>query len=725
MRNHFWLLCTAGIFVLAFGLAHAETTDYYVNGIIGNDENEGTIDGQWKTLTHALTQISTSQTSPATLHIGAGAYSPSGNGESFPLVMPSYLCLVGTGPNSTVLDAESSAKHVIFFQDATASTLQRMAITGGAASGSWPDGCGGGICSIDSTFTASECDISENSVTGLGADDGGAGVYIYGRSFPVLDDCVISVNTADASGGGILSRFYAAPTITNCQVSENTGGGIAAHRWSSIMVENCSIASNTGGGITISEYASASIKGSNVASNTGAVGAGVVCTDHSDATIDSCTLFSNESEGAGGAILCDGRSSCVIVNSQMSANTAQENGGGICCLNSELDVSNSDLAANEALLEGGGLYIGENGSAIIEDCTIAANTAVSGAALAVCESAGTELESCIIRQNQASGSGGALFCISDSSPMFSHCKIISNEANGQSAEGGAIYIQEYCYPEFFNCLIADNSSAGFGGAIFSTVYCDPVFENTTIWNNTAPTGSTLYCESHCWPEALNSIIQGGTESSIFTGESGFRASYCCIAPVFAGAHCVESTPIFTEGPLGLYYLSSLEAGQAANSPCVDAGSDLASDIGLSTKTTRTDDLFDGGAVDIGFHYPSSLPSILTGVNSASLKPGESLSVSITVKNPGTPFVADVYVALILPDGAIFCLGQSGGLGIGVFPWVPNITIPSDFVFGPQVVLQLKLPSSTSGTYYAASALCEPDTMDYIGLPSLVSFAIVE
>ena len=38
------------------------------------------------------------------------------------------------------------------------------------------------------------------------------------------------------------------------------------------------------------------------------------------------------------------------------------------------------------------------------------------------------------------------------------------------------------------------------------------------------------------------------------------------------------------------------------SPCIDAGSDTAVNLGMDDKTTRTDEVTDTGIVDIGWHY---------------------------------------------------------------------------------------------------------------------------
>jgi hypothetical protein len=74
---------------------------------------------------------------------------------------------------------------------------------------------------------------------------------------------------------------------------------------------------------------------------------------------------------------------------------------------------------------------------------------------------------------------------------------------------------------------------------------------------------------------------------------------------------IQVDPCFVTGPLGSYYLSQTDTNdpnQTADSPCVDTGSDQASNVGLShTYTTRTDEVFDTMVVDMGYHYPLAHP----------------------------------------------------------------------------------------------------------------------
>ena len=68
-------------------------------------------------------------------------------------------------------------------------------------------------------------------------------------------------------------------------------------------------------------------------------------------------------------------------------------------------------------------------------------------------------------------------------------------------------------------------------------------------------------------------------------------------------------PSFVSGPKGDYYLSQTAAGQGADSPCVNAGSDTAANLGMDIYTTRTDQEADTGTVDMGYHYDFNIADI--------------------------------------------------------------------------------------------------------------------
>jgi hypothetical protein len=140
------------------------------------------------------------------------------------------------------------------------------------------------------------------------------------------------------------------------------------------------------------------------------------------------------------------------------------------------------------------------------------------------------------------------------------------------------------------CTVSDNTADApwyyaYGGGF----YCDSFTSNTTmtntiIWGNSAVSdGNQLYNNAGT-PIDLDCCCYSDDAGDIFGS----------INPIDE----INDNPLFVAG----YYLSQIAAGQAVNSLCLDAGTDTAANLGMDTKTTRTDEVTDTGDVDIGYHY---------------------------------------------------------------------------------------------------------------------------
>ena len=133
--------------------------------------------------------------------------------------------LNGDGSLATTIDAQQGGRvFTIESGEGDGTVIKDLVITGGLASGSWPNNCGGGISCWYSNPTISNCTISGNT-----ADyGGGGGIYSY-SSNPTITDCEISDNIANG-GGGIYCDSGSNPTISGCTISGNmaalNAGGI-------------------------------------------------------------------------------------------------------------------------------------------------------------------------------------------------------------------------------------------------------------------------------------------------------------------------------------------------------------------------------------------------------------------------------------------------------------------------------------------------------------------
>jgi parallel beta-helix repeat protein len=150
--------------------------------------------------------------------------------------------------------ADANRASVVIFEnhESPESVLDGLTLTGGKGSRSEGYLRGGGVfCGEGSAPTLTNCTISENSISGNSASNGGSGVYCLDSS-PTLTNCTISGNSA-GNGGGVYCRDDSSPTLTNCTISGNSafsrGAGVFCGENSSPTLTSCSISSNSGEGV--------------------------------------------------------------------------------------------------------------------------------------------------------------------------------------------------------------------------------------------------------------------------------------------------------------------------------------------------------------------------------------------------------------------------------------------------------------------------------------------
>ena len=232
-------------------------------------------------------------------------------------------------------------------------------------------------------------------------------------------------------------------------------------------------------------------------------------------------------------------------------NGSSTNGGGMYCNSSSPTITNCTFSGNVATGGtqgvGGGIHI-SNSSPTITNCTFSGNTAYHGGGIA----------------------------IESSSPTIANCIFSGNVVTGQIGAGGGINTFSSS-STITNCTFSGNTAERCGGGISAGFDDGTTITNSIIWGNSAnESGPDMDCP--------------------FGTEDCPTVSYCNIG---------EYDPLFISGPLGEYYLSQISAGQGADSPCVDAGSDTAENLDMNHKTTRIDSIIDSGMVDVGYHYPNT------------------------------------------------------------------------------------------------------------------------
>ena len=630
-----------------FTVGDSAVSHYYVDGETGDDSNDGSEGAPWKTITHAL---ASALSTPATIYIAAGTYAVSTNGETFPLNMKRWVSLSGDGAETTILDAEQSAHHVIYCDYASHLTIEGLTITGGVqflttdaeAKGSVrTDECGGGIYCYYSSPIITNNTISNNT------NAYGAGIYCTHKSSPTIENNTISHNTGDW-GAAIYSMQSCSPTIAGNTISHNIGHwscAIDCHESSPTIRDNA-ISHNTGGrggAVTCIEKSCPTITDNTISENTASKGGGIYCWRssprissntisnnthtgiycelHSWPTISSNTIAGNTAS-YGGAIYCT-QSSPTILNNVIADNYADDGGGGICCydsssrigsntvegntasyggaiycIQSSPTISNNQITCNSAETSGGAIECwGEDTSPTIENNTIEANSADDGGGIHCDYRSWPTITNNTITGNSADNGGG--IC----SGGYGSCPIIENNIISRNSAylGGGICVQFYSYLSSYNNIVSCNSAHMGGG-----IYHAPKNQNDTIRHRSAVVGTVRF-DIRNNTIVLNSAdagggLYGGARMSIIdsiiwdNGDDvyGCLTMYCCIENSHSAAlGDIHDDPMFVSGPFGDYYLHP-------DSPCIDSGSTL---TGFSERTTQVDGTPDTGMVDMGYHYP--------------------------------------------------------------------------------------------------------------------------
>lgn len=315
--------------------------------------------------------------------------------------------------------------------------------------------------------TVTGASITGNTSSGYGA--GGGVAMLSGGTLTIDGGTVISGNSVNGAGGGILikganagSKIMAvvdASTITDNHTTGNSGGGISAEyatltvRAGSVVSANT--ASSTGGGIEILNATTLTVNAS---------------------TIGGATLADgNVTTGAyGGGIFADTLTTVYVESGTMirfnqATRTVIGNGAGIYGNQAFINVTNSTLQQNIANTSGGGIYITGGASSGVGTLTITNST---------------------ITTNTATDYGGGVFTAFVHTDILSNSQIVSNSAG--TAGGGFYQTGSSASGIIDNSVISGNQATGtFGSAagIQNTSSASLTIRNgSRVEYNSAPNG---------------------------------------------------------------------------------------------------------------------------------------------------------------------------------------------------------------------------------------------
>ncbi|MBN1296358.1 DUF1565 domain-containing protein [bacterium] len=371
-------------------------------------------------------------------------------------------------------------------------------------------------------------------------------------------------------------------------------------------------------------------------SSTGS-GGGLSIWTGSKVELMNCTINDNEtthSDSGGGGIYVQS-SELTVKTSFIQNNQTLSNGGGIDVYDGKINLWNTSFLNNEAGGSGGGISFGDSSgvrSIEIEQTSFTSNQAgVDGGGVAF----STALQftpffgSCFMRDNRAIRNGGGIY-ISGASPIIAFTSILDNNAgpkgggvylnaaspviiccnisSNYSSTGAGMYV-DTSSPVLLNNLMTINHAIEFGGGFYAI---NSVFNalNLTIADNYAGDAGGAFALNNCTVTLSNSILWGNAIDEIDETISTLTVQCCDVNGGVSGMGNINADPLFVSGINGDYFLSHIDSGNNADSPCINAGCQLSSDISYSTddgsfrlseSSTRTDRFVDTGQADMGYH----------------------------------------------------------------------------------------------------------------------------
>jgi len=221
-------------FDITNGLLQWSDSDLYVSASGDNGNSGLSWEEPLRNIYTALLIIQADSLNHRTIFLEDGLYSPSSNGELFPIRLDDYIGLCGRSEEGVQLNSEDSETAIII-DSKTETGLEYLSITGN----------GKGLEIINS-------DPELLNVTVTGCSLGGINCV---SSDPVFIDVTIALNTTDESGGGFICSAGSSPILQNVRIYNNyapeSGGAIYCSE-SNPEFSNVTIFNNSatnGGGI--------------------------------------------------------------------------------------------------------------------------------------------------------------------------------------------------------------------------------------------------------------------------------------------------------------------------------------------------------------------------------------------------------------------------------------------------------------------------------------------
>lgn len=386
----------------------------------------------------------------------------------------------------------------------------------------------GGAIYCNGKITISNSKFKDNEANGYGAAKSYGGA-IRANGFATVKNSTFDDNFAYNLGGVIYVN--AGIDIIDCQFSGNKvnvdGGAVYAE--GETYIYNSKFEENKATGKTDARSFGGAVRSNgdttvetSIFTDNYAYNNGGALYSNKETTIKKSTFTDNEANDDGGAVYSE--DDATVTDSMFNGNSVEGNtarrafGGGICSYGNVI-LKNTNFYDNYADNRGGAVFAFKEIK--IKDCTFiknyaqyyggavytrTINTIVSnsvfndnhameddGGAIYINNSCDPEFSSCSFDSNEAKDRGGAIYVDSKNAPLkLSSCTFISNEAG----EGGAVYTGTMAGRTTYSLFFKNKATSGDGGAIYINNNCDPKFYSCRFENNKCDDrGGALYLDS--------------------------------------------------------------------------------------------------------------------------------------------------------------------------------------------------------------------------------------
>ncbi len=467
-------------------------------------------------------------------------------------------------------------------------------------------------------------------------------------------------------------------------------------------------------------------------------GGGIYTNSNGNTSINESTFINNSADG-GGAVYCFSDSITIIIDSTIEQNQAtSQYGGGVFNFSHDLTIINTLISENTANSDGGGLY--NNGTATVQNSTF--------------------------YRNSATGMGGGIYTGMDDHLTLTQSTLAENNAS----LGGGIANRERGVLNMTNTLIA-NSSDGMDCANQGTIptnnnnlvmdgECSPMISGNprigALDNYGGPTktlpllpgspaidsGSKLDClptdQRGISRFQVNSCDIGAFESQGFymtDADGDFQSTEVTTNfPASLRVKLIAVNPLEPVGPLGLITYTAPTSGPSLN--CNDL-TFATSSAGIAAPTVTANDIAGSyqvvastrGSVQDAFFYLTNTAVLnLTLTKTVSMdqpnaaKPGDALTYTLLLENPGAYDASGVHLEDLLPAGVSGTdLDWTGDIDAGeTLTFTIDGVITDEPGFGDTITNTAYFTFQSESGSDTASFIMEPQTDLNLNLTKTVS-----